>query len=116
MKRIYGQKFLVLLHPLSNIETKYFNYEPRFNGIWRNNLPTIKDEANVINLDDKKAKEHVGFLYLLRKILMFTSILLELNIFLIKCSAKSKINLTFIIPKEYNVMILLRVDFIASLS
>ena len=34
-KRIYGQKNLVLLHNLSNIEiTKYFNCEPRFIGAY----------------------------------------------------------------------------------
>ena len=57
------KKNFVLLHPLSNIEiTNYFNYEPRFNGIFsRNNLPTIKDGTYVINLDDKKVKEHLGF-------------------------------------------------------
>ena len=49
---------LVLLHPLNNIKiTNYFNYEPRFNGVFsRNNLPRIKDEAHVINLDDKNSK------------------------------------------------------------
>ena len=49
---------MVLLHPLSNIEiTNYFNYEPRFNGVFsRNNLPRIKDGAYVINLDDKNSK------------------------------------------------------------
>ena len=37
--------------------TDYFNYEPRFNGIFsRNNLPRTKDGAYVINLDDKKSK------------------------------------------------------------
>ena len=38
---------LVLLHPSNNIEiTTYFNYEPRFNGIFsKNNLPRIKDGA-----------------------------------------------------------------------
>ena len=46
-KRIYGQKFLVTNHPLSNIDiTNSFNYEPRFNGVYsRNNLPGIKDET-----------------------------------------------------------------------
>ena len=58
-KSIYGEKFLVLLRPSSNIDiTKYFNYESRFNGVFsRNNLPRIKDGAYVINLDDKKSKE-----------------------------------------------------------
>ena len=43
---------------LKKIEiTNYFNYEPRFNGVFpKNNLPRIKDGAYVINLDDKKSK------------------------------------------------------------
>ena len=38
-------KILVLLHPVSNIKiTKYFSYEPRFNGVFsRNNLTRIKN-------------------------------------------------------------------------
>ena len=32
----------------------------------RNGLPRIKDGANVINLDDKKGNEHIGFLYFLK--------------------------------------------------
>ena len=49
---------LVPLRPLSNIEiTKYFNYEPSFNGFFlRNNLPRIKDGAYVLNLDEKQSK------------------------------------------------------------
>ena len=38
----------------------------------RNNLPWIKDGANVINLDDKKVKKHVRFYYLLTEIQMHT--------------------------------------------
>ena len=54
-------KFLVPLHTLSSIEIiKYFNYEPRFNGvISRDNLPRIKDRVHVINLDvNKLNKRH----------------------------------------------------------
>ena len=42
----------------SNIEiTKYFNYEPRFNGaFWRDSLSRIKDGVYVINLTDKQSK------------------------------------------------------------
>ena len=37
--------------------TKYFNYKPRFNGVFsRNNLPRIKDGTYLINFDDKKSK------------------------------------------------------------
>ena len=80
------KKFLVSFHPLSNIEiSKYFSYEPRFNGVFsRNDLPRIKDGSSVINLDDKKVKEHTGFHYLLTEIQLYTLILLELNILLKK--------------------------------
>ena len=48
----------MLLHLLSNIEIKkYFNFEPRFNGVFpRDKLPTIKYGVYHINLDDKKRK------------------------------------------------------------
>ena len=51
-------KISVPLHPLNNIEiTNYFNYQARSNGVFlRNNLPTIKDGAYFINLDDKVKK------------------------------------------------------------
>ena len=47
-----------MLHLLNNIEiTNYFNYEPRFNGVFsRNNIPRINDGAYVINLHDKNSK------------------------------------------------------------
>ena len=40
-------------HTLTNFEIqKYYQNEPKFNGIYsRNNLPKIKDGAYVINLD-----------------------------------------------------------------
>ena len=47
--------FLMPPHPLTNFEIqKYYQNEPRFNGIYsRNNLlKKIKDEAYVINLDE----------------------------------------------------------------
>ena len=47
-------EFLMLLHPLANFKIqKYYENEPRFNGVYsRNNLPEkIKDGAFVINLD-----------------------------------------------------------------
>ena len=57
--------------------------EPVFNGIFsRNNLPRIKHIVYVKNLDEKIVKEHIGFHYLLTKMLLYTLILLELNIFL----------------------------------
>ena len=43
----------MLPHPLTNFETQKYQNEPRFNGVYsRDNLPEIKDEAYVINLDD----------------------------------------------------------------
>ena len=48
-------EFLMPPHPLKNFEIeKYYQNEPRFNGIYsRNNLPKkIKDGAYVINLDE----------------------------------------------------------------
>ena len=47
--------FLMLLHLLTNFEIrKYYQNEPRFNGVfWRNNIPLkIKDGTYVINLDE----------------------------------------------------------------
>ena len=40
-------------HPLTNFEIqKYYKNEPTFNGVYsRDNLPKIKDEAYLINLD-----------------------------------------------------------------
>ena len=48
---------LLLLHRLTNFELqKYFQNEPKFNGVYsRNNLPKIKDGAYVINLDEYKS-------------------------------------------------------------
>ena len=49
--------------------TQYFNYKPRFNGVFsRNNLPRIKDGVYVINLDDKKSKATDWVYYLLTEI------------------------------------------------
>ena len=81
------KKKLVPVHPLSNIEiTNSFNYEPTFNGDFsRNNLPWIKDEAYIINLDDKKIKKQIGFHCLLTEVRLNTLSLLVLSIFLKKC-------------------------------
>ena len=48
----------MLPHPLTSFEIqKYYQNEPKFNGVYsRNNLPRIKDEAYVINLDEFKSK------------------------------------------------------------
>ena len=41
-------------HPLTNFEIqKYYQNEPKFNGVYsRNNLPKIKGGAYIINLDE----------------------------------------------------------------
>ena len=49
-----------------------------------NELPKVNNGAYVINFDDKKVKEQIGFQYLLSEIQLHTLILLELNIFLKK--------------------------------
>ena len=45
--------------PLTNFEIqKFYQNEPRFNGVLsRNNLPKIKDGAYIINLDEYPDKE-----------------------------------------------------------
>ena len=75
---------MVLLHPLNNIEiTNYLKHEASFNGVsLRNNLPRIRDGGYVINLNDKKVKEHIEFHYLLIEKQLYTLILLKLSIFL----------------------------------
>ena len=44
----------MLPHPLTNFEIqKYYQNEPRFNGVYsRDNLQKIKDGAYIINLDE----------------------------------------------------------------
>ena len=46
--------FLIPPHSLTNFEIqKYYQYEPRFNGVYsRDNLPKIKDGTYIINLDE----------------------------------------------------------------
>ena len=47
----------MLPHPLTNFKIQnYYQNEPIFSGIYlRNNLPKIKDEAHVTNLDKFKS-------------------------------------------------------------
>ena len=47
----------VLLELLINFELrKYYQNEPKFNGVYsRNNLPEIKDRTCVINIDEYKS-------------------------------------------------------------
>ena len=44
-------------HPLTNFEIQeYCQSEPKFNGVYsRNNLPRIKDEAYIININEFKS-------------------------------------------------------------
>ena len=62
----------------------------------------------MINLDDKKLKEQIGFHYLLTEILLFILIFIG-----IEYNAKSKINQLLTIYLEYKIMM---VDFFVSLS
>ena len=73
-------------HPLINLEMqKYYQNDPRFNEVYsRDNLPKIKDGANVINLDEYSDIEtHSIALHALNNngIMLFILIVLELNIF-----------------------------------
>ena len=49
--------FLMPPHSLINFEIQmYYQNEPKFDGVYsRNNLPKIKDEAYIINLDEYKS-------------------------------------------------------------
>ena len=72
-------------HPLTNLEMqKYYQNDPRFNEVYsRDNLPKIKDGANVINLDEYSDIEtHSIALHALNNngIMLFILIVLELNI------------------------------------
>ena len=59
---------LVPIHPLSNIKIiKYFNYAPKFIGVYSRDNFAIKDDAYMINLDDKE-KERINFHYSLTEI------------------------------------------------
>ena len=85
--------FLMLSHPLTNFEIqKYCKDEPRFNGVFsRNNLheynsiEKLKDETYIINLDEyaNVATQWIA-LFCKKKMKLFISIVLVLNIFLNK--------------------------------
>ena len=72
-------KFLILLHPLSNIKiTKYFTYKSTFSAAYsRHNLRRMKFGAYAINLYCKKVKKNFGFYYLMAEIQLLT---LKLNL------------------------------------
>ena len=72
-------------HPLTNFEIqKYYENEPRFNGFYsRDNLPKkIKDGAYVINLDEYADVGTHWISLFCKKMKLFVSIALVLNIFL----------------------------------
>ena len=86
--------------------TNYFNYESRFNGVFsRNNLPRIKDEAYVLNLDDKNSKEtHWVSPFIDRN----TAIYLDffgIEYIPLEVLKKSEINQLLTIYLEYKIMI-----------
>ena len=64
----------------------------------------------------KKSKESIELNYLLTEIQLYTLILLEMNMFLQKCLTRSMINELLTMYLEYKIVILLCVDFIASVS
>ena len=79
--------FLMPLHPLTNFEIqKYHQNEPGFNGVFsKNNLPKkIKDGAYVINLDEYADVGTHWIALFCKKMKLFISIVLVLNIFLKK--------------------------------
>ena len=77
--------FLMLPHPLTNFEIqKYYKNEPRFNGVFsRNNLPKekIKDRAYIVNLDEYANVSTHWIALFCKKMKLFISIVLVLNIF-----------------------------------
>ena len=82
------------LHPLTNFEIqKYYKNEARFNGVFsRKNLPKkIKDEAYVINLDEYANIGTHWIALFCKKMKLFISIVLVLNIFLKKLKNLSQI-------------------------
>ena len=64
----------------------------------------------------KKSKESIELNYLLTEIQLYTLILLEMNMFLQKCLIRSMINELLTMYLEYKIVILLCVDFTASVS
>ena len=82
-------------HPLANFEIqKYYENKPRFIGVFsRDNMPKkINDGAYVINLDEY-ADVHNGLLYFVKKVKLFISIVLVLNIFLKKLKNLSRMKI-----------------------
>ena len=83
----------MLPHPLTNFELeKYYENEPRFNGVYsRNNLPKkIKGGAYVINLDEY-ADVGTHWIALFCNRSEIVSIVLVMNIFLNRLKNLSRI-------------------------
>ena len=79
--------FLMPPHPLTNFEIqKYYKNEARFNGVFsRNNLfKKIKDGAYIVNLDEYVDVGTHWIALFCKKMKLFISIVLVLNIFLKK--------------------------------
>ena len=77
----------MLPHPLTNFEVqKYYENGPRFNCVFsRDNLPKkIKDGAYAINLDKYEDTGKHWIALFCKKMKLFISIVLVLNIFLKK--------------------------------
>ena len=79
-------EFLMLPHPFTNFEIQKYKNEPRFNGVFsRNNLfKKIKDVAYIINLDEYADVGTHWIALFCKKMKLFISIVLMLNIFLKK--------------------------------
>ena len=81
-------RFLMPPHPLRNFEIqKYYKNEPRFNGVFSKNiLPEIKtkDGAYIINLDEYSNVGTHWIALFSKKMKLFISIVLVLNMFLNK--------------------------------
>ena len=79
--------FLIPPHPLTNFEIhKYHKNEPRFNGVFSRNklFKKIKDGTYIINLDEYANVSTHWIALFCKKMKLFISIVLVLNIFLKK--------------------------------
>ena len=79
--------FLMPPHPLTNFEIqKYYKNEPRFNGVFLEiiYLKKIKDGAYIINLDEYSNVGTHWIALFCKKMKLFISVVLVLNIFLTK--------------------------------
>ena len=80
-------------------------------GFSRDNLPRVKDGANIINLDDKQSKEtHWVSLFIDGKAAVY------FDIFATEYIPQDVLYQSLITDLEYNLIVLLCVDFIVLLS